>query len=317
MHPNNFLDDFTATPNGPNHYPVMVEEVVSALITDPNGCYVDATYGRGGHSSAILRQLADKGKLLSMDKDPQAFTASPLKDSHNRLELIQSCFSQLHEQILQRSWQGRVHGILFDLGVSSPQFEQPERGFSFRFDGPLDMRFDPATGISAATWINSASEKEIGNVLKKYGEEPAYRRISRAIVEQRTQTPIENTRQLAELVAHVARHSKRTHHPATQTFQAIRIHINQELENLDKVLPQALDCLEPGGRLAVISFHSLEDRAVKRFLRHQSHEKQPWPVTPEPSRIRLIGKTQKPSAGEIAVNPRARSAILRIGEKIK
>ena len=258
--------------NEPEHVPVLLEETLQALKVRQDGFYVDATCGRGGHTQAILQKLGPQGQILALDRDPQAVTAVRARCAGDaRIEVQQATFSCLGPLFNERGLHGRVHGILFDLGVSSPQFDEPARGFSFRHNGPLDMRMDPVRGMSAAQWINSASEAEIAKVFHEYGEERYARRIARVIVRERTQAPIATTRQLAELIARAVPTRERGKDPATRCFQAIRIFINRELDELHAALPQAVRALAPGGRLAVISFHSLEDRIVKRFLRAAAH----------------------------------------------
>lgn len=304
-----------------HHQTVLIAEAIEALAIKPDGFYVDATFGRGGHSQAILAALNDKGRLLAMDKDPQAiayakqnFAADP------RFEIVQGAFSKLEQVIRERDRVEAVNGILFDLGVSSPQLDEAARGFSFLQSGPLDMRMDPNSGRSAAAWINRAAESEIAAVLKEYGEERFAKRIAKAIVSARKDAPFTTTNQLAEVIKEANPAWEKHKHPATRSFQAIRIFINQELEELTQVLQQSLRVLACGGRLVVIAFHSLEDRIVKHFLRQQAQGNLPagLPVTEDQLSIRMkrIGGAIKPRMGEVALNPRARSAIMRIGEKI-
>lgn len=303
------------------HVPVLLEEALQALMVREDGVYVDATCGRGGHSEAILRRLGPRGRVLALDRDPQAVNAVRTRLAADpRLDIQHSDFSQLQSQLETRGLVGRVHGILFDLGVSSPQLDDAGRGFSFRHDGPLDMRMDPTQGESAAQWLNRAAEADIAQVLHEYGEERYARRIARTIVQARGEAPITTTRQLAELIARAVPTRERRKDPATRSFQAMRIFINRELEQLDRVLPQAVAALAPGGRLAIISFHSLEDRKVKHFLRAEAKGIEfplGLPVRAQESRasLRLVGKAIRASEDEIKRNPRARSAILRVAEK--
>lgn len=304
------------------HKPVLLEEAISALAIQPNGKYVDGTFGRGGHSERILAALGPEGRLLAIDQDPEAIAAGRSKFANEpRLTLCQGSFANLEHYIADNSWQSQVDGILLDIGVSSPQLDDSERGFSFLQDGPLDMRMNPASGMDATTWLAQAKQEEIATVLKEFGEERFARRIAGAIVKARVQTPITRTRQLAEIVAAAHPRWERHKHPATRSFQGIRIYINQELNALAAVLPQAVAVLKPGGRLAVISFHSLEDRCVKRFMRAQARGDDlpvDLPVTAKELHptLRLVGKAIRPSEAEIHANPRARSAVLRIAEKL-
>lgn len=287
------------------HAPVMLDEVLALLDGPADGVYVDGTYGRGGHSSALLARLGPKARLHVFDQDPEAVAAARARHAGDpRVTVHHHNFDRLREALGEIP--GGVHGVLLDLGVSSPQLDQAARGFSFSQDGPLDMRMNPGAGPSAADWLATASVEEIAEVLWRYGEERNSRRIARRINETRVETPITTTGQLAKLIAAVPGPRSRSIHPATRSFQALRIHLNRELEALEAVLPQALDLLAPGGRLAVISFHSLEDRIVKRYLRDCARA--------EAAPIRLI-KKQFPSAAECARNPRARSAVLRGAEK--
>jgi 16S rRNA (cytosine1402-N4)-methyltransferase len=304
------------------HQPVLLEKVIEYLAIDPEGIYIDATFGRGGHAGNILKNLAEKGRLIAIDKDPEALAyAKQHGGNDKRVEIYQASFRTLAEIAKAHGIYGQVSGCLFDLGVSSPQLDQAERGFSFLRDGPLDMRMDPKTGISAATWLACATEKEMAQVLKDYGEERYAKRIARAISEERKLKPIVTTVHLANVVKAAHPRWERHKHPATQTFQAIRIRINNELEDLKLGLEQSLDVLKIGGRLLVISFHSLEDRIVKRFIRKQAHEAvelKKLPVIPVEWRPRLksLGRGIKADAYAIKVNPRSRSAVLRIAEKI-
>ena len=305
------------------HQPVLLAEVLAGLDIQTNGVYVDGTFGRGGHAGAILDELGPQGKLLAMDKDPEAVQSAETQYGNDpRFEIAQGAFTMLGHLIAERRLQGRVNGLLLDLGVSSPQLDDPVRGFSFSDDGPLDMRMDPGTGITAAAWLAEASESAISDVLRTFGEERFARRIARRITRTRTQQPLETTRQLAELVAVAVPVREKNKHPATRSFQAIRIYINRELEELENVLVQVPDMLAATGRLAVISFHSLEDRIVKRFIRREYRGEQPpfdLPVqnVEHRPRLRPVGKAQRPGMAETATNPRARSAVLRIAERLQ
>ncbi|MEW6589820.1 MAG: 16S rRNA (cytosine(1402)-N(4))-methyltransferase RsmH [Pseudomonadota bacterium] len=305
--------------NDSAHVPVLAQEAVTALAIRPDGVYVDATFGRGGHSRLILQQLGPTGRLIALDRDPAAVRAgAELKDA--RLTLVRRAFSQLGA-VLDELGVATVDGILLDIGVSSPQLDDAARGFSFRFDAPLDMRMDPDSGVSAADWLATAEEGEIGEVIREYGEERFAKSIARALVAARQKEAIRTTGQLASLIAAAVKRREPGQHPATRSFQAIRIHINRELEELKAVLPQCVDRLNPGGRLAVISFHSLEDRIVKRFLREEAQGEQaprrlPIPAAMlKPGRLRLVGRAQHASEAEVAANPRARSAVLRAAER--
>jgi 16S rRNA (cytosine1402-N4)-methyltransferase len=300
------------------HAPVLLEEAVDALRVRPDGVYVDGTFGRGGHSAPILALLGVRGRLFAFDQDPEALAAGALED--RRLELIHGRFSTMTRALHSRGVK-RVAGILLDLGVSSPQLDEARRGFSFTKDGPLDMRMDPTRGETAADWVNRATEPELREVIGTYGEERFARQVARAIVAARSREPFRTTRQLAEVVGGAVRTREPGRNPATRTFQALRIHVNQELEELALTLPQSLGLLEPGGRLAVISFHSLEDRMVKNFMRDGARADalpRGVPVRaselPEP-RLRLVGRAVRPSAAECEANPRARSATLRVAER--
>lgn len=314
------------------HVPVLLGPVLQGLKIKPDGCYVDGTFGRGGHSGEILKQLDANGRLIGIDRDPQAIAsaARSLKDDP-RVELIKGAYAQLETIIGERqdlSGQpllGRVDGLLLDLGVSSPQLDEAARGFSFLRDGPLDMRMDPESGASAGEWLASVDEKDLRRAISRFGEERNAARIARAIVAARQVAPIDTTAQLAAIVESAVpapygqRRSRK--HPATKTFQAIRIVVNRELEQLESVLQQSLNVLRRGGRLCVISFHSLEDRMVKRFMRNASREPEPYrgmPSIPDEFRpkLKVIGKAIAATADEIAANPRARSARLRIAERM-
>ncbi len=304
------------------HRPVLLDEVLDGLNIQTDGYYIDATFGRGGHAGMILQRLGPEGRLLAIDKDPDAVRAAHERfGEERRFSIEQGSFVKLGEWMRQRGWFGKVAGVLLDLGVSSPQLDDARRGFSFRQDGPLDMRMDPAAGVPAARWLATAEEKEIAGVLREYGEERFSRRIARGIVAARTRAPIESTVQLAELIAKSVPHREPGKDPATRSFQAIRIYLNRELDDLRRVLPQALDVLAPGGRLVVMSFHSLEDRIVKRFMREQARGDAFPPDLPVTQaqlcpRLRVVGKARRAGAAELAVNPRARSAVLRIAERL-
>lgn len=309
------------------HKPVLLDEVIEALKLRADGFYIDATFGRGGHSREILKRLGPQGRLLTFDKDPEAIkSVSNDLIQDKRFEIIKGSFTMMMQHLSQQNLQAQCAGVLFDFGVSSPQLDDVDRGFSFRFDAPLDMRMDPEQGQSVAEWLNQADETDIANVIYEYGEERASRRIAKLIINTRVETPIETTTQLAELVCRAvpvkkSRHKKEIH-PATKTFQALRIFINRELEDIKEVLPQAVEALCPGGRLAAISFHSLEDRIVKRFMRNESTAKEyppELPIMPDNSNVRLktVGKKIRANEKEIDENPRARSATLRVAEKIQ
>ncbi|RKZ89050.1 MAG: 16S rRNA (cytosine(1402)-N(4))-methyltransferase [Gammaproteobacteria bacterium] len=304
------------------HLPVLLNETVAGLAVKADGIYVDGTFGRGGHARAILSQLSENGHLLGLDKDPAAIAeGKKLAQQDKRFSIEQCSFSELKMPVNERLWQGKVDGILLDIGVSSPQLDIAERGFSFQKDGPLDMRMNPDVGISAAEWLATAEMDDIATVIKTLGEERYGKRIARAIVETREQSPITTTKQLATLVDKASPSREKNKHPATRTFQAIRIYINNELEDLKAGLEQALDVLAVGGRLTVISFHSLEDRIVKRFFRDQARgDDLPsnFPITADQlnPRVRLIGRAIKASDVELANNPRSRSAVLRVAEKL-
>jgi 16S rRNA (cytosine1402-N4)-methyltransferase len=299
---------------------VLLAEAVAALAVRPDGLYVDGTFGRGGHSRAILERLGPTGRLIALDRDPTAIAAGKLV-ADARFTLVHAAFSRLAE-VLDAQDVTQVDGILLDVGVSSPQLDDPARGMSFRFDAPLDMRMDTTQGETAADFLARAEQREIEEVIREYGEERFAHALAKALVTARQQQRISSTGQLAALVAAVVRTREPGQHPATRTFQALRIHVNRELEELSLTLPQALGRLNPGGRLAVISFHSLEDRIVKRFMRDAATPPQPprgVPVRaadlPAPL-VRLVGKPVRAGAAEVAANPRARSAVMRVAERI-
>ncbi len=305
-----------------NHLPVLLHEAVDALAIRPDGIYVDATFGRGGHSSLILQRLGADGRLVALDRDPDAIrSAAVVIGDDPRFSIEHASFDALENISVKLGIKGKIDGVLLDLGVSSPQLEDAQRGFSFMHDGPLDMRMNPDDELSAASWLLEASQKEIKQVLSEYGEERFSGRIATAIVAQRQESPLMTTRELAELVEQAVPGKEPGKHPATRTFQAIRIRINQELQQLSAVLEQALSILGPGGRLSVISFHSLEDRIVKRFLRaHSRVDTLPRGVPVmasqlQPPQLNLVGKAVTPSLEEVRGNPRARSSRLRVAEK--
>ena len=303
------------------HITVLLNEAVDALAVSEDGIYVDGTFGRGGHSRLILSRLGSQGRLIVFDKDPQAIEAAQkLAEQDGRVTVVHDGFSSF-QTTLDKLGIEEIDGALFDLGISSPQIDDGARGFSFRFDAPLDMRMDPTRGMSAAEWIATASEQDLHEVIKNYGEERFSRQIARAIVAQRAENPIDTTRKLAQLVAQNVRTRERGQDPATRTFQAVRIFINRELEEVEAVLPQVMGRLKPGGRLAVIAFHSLEDRIVKQFVKKYSqHPPLPrWAAVKEADLplplLKAVGKAIKPGVEETAFNPRARSAVLRVAER--
>ncbi len=302
-----------------HHQTVLLDEAVAALAIKKDGLYVDGTFGRGGHSKKILEELTENAKLLVIDLDPQAIEeAYKLGQKQANLIIEHGPFDDL-EKMIAKNFNAKVDGILFDFGVSSPQLDQRERGFSFNDDGPLDMRMDSSSGQTAAQWLNQADWKEISKVLWRYGEEKNATKIAKEIVIYREEVkPLEKTSELVGIIEKINKYSKK--HPATRSFQAIRIHINRELEQINTVLPVALKNLKKGGRLVVISFHSLEDRIVKRFFKKQAStgkfdKRMPIEQASE-AQIKLIGKAVKASKNELAKNPRARSAIMRIAEKL-
>ena len=303
------------------HQTVLLREAVEALVTTPAGFYVDGTFGRGGHSRYLLERLDASGRVLGVDKDPAARAcAEELEKSDSRFVFYHGSFAQLPHQ-LRRMGIDAVDGILLDLGVSSPQLDEARRGFSFQHDGPLDMRMDTSRGETAAEWLSHAGEQEILEVLREYGEERFARRIAAAIVAARAEAPISTTGRLARIVSEANPRWEKHKHPATRAFQAIRIKVNRELEDLEELLHGALDMLRVGGRLVVISFHSLEDRLVKRYMRDMARGERypaglPVPDSAFNRRMKIVGKAVKASADEIERNVRARSAIMRVAEKI-
>jgi 16S rRNA (cytosine1402-N4)-methyltransferase len=311
--------------SGFTHITVLLEEAVEALAVRADGCYLDGTFGRGGHSRRILQNLGPDGRLLGFDKDPQAIaTGQALAAEDGRFVIVQRSFAELGSEALERGLAGKISGVLLDLGVSSPQLDDPERGFSFMNDGPLDMRMDPSRGISAAEFVNTAPAEDIARVFKEYGEERFARRMAGAVVARRETQPFERTADLAEVLKVANPAWEKGKNPATRAFQGLRIHVNNELGDLEAGLDAALENLEIGGRLVVISFHSLEDRIVKLFMRklvkgeadnmprnlpirHQAFE----------PRIKIIGKAQFASDDETRANPRSRSAVMRVAEKLR
>ncbi len=309
-----------STPAAPTAWPhrtVLLTEAVEALVTRPAGVYVDGTFGRGGHARAILEQLAPQGRLVAFDRDPEAVAAAA-SIADPRFGIEHASFAQMAERLAARGIT-RVDGVLLDLGVSSPQIDDPQRGFSFRFDAPLDMRMDPTRGETAADFLARAGEREIAEVLREHGEERAAVRIAKALVARRDAGhPVGRTGELAALVARAVKSREPGQDPATRTFQALRIHVNAELEALAQGLNTALELLAPWGRLAVISFHSLEDRIVKAFVARESREEpdRRAPFAPPSRTLRLVALARiRPSAAEVAANPRARSAVLRVAQR--
>jgi 16S rRNA (cytosine1402-N4)-methyltransferase len=304
------------------HVPVLLDEVLAALDVRTGGRYLDATFGRGGHTAAILERVGQEGRVIAIDRDPEALRAGHERfGSDARLTLVNSPFSQLASVAGEMGLAGELDGVLLDLGVSSPQLDDASRGFSFMQDGPLDMRMNNAAGITAADWLARAPEADIARVIREFGEERFAKRIAGAIVAERVTTPITRTTQLAAIAARAVRTREPGKHPATRTFQAIRIHINRELDEIDSALEGTLTALKPGGRLAVISFHSLEDTRVKRFMQRHSQEDPVFAGLPEvPAyarpKLRRIGKAIHAGAAEIARNPRARSSIMRVAERV-
>ncbi|KAB7701942.1 16S rRNA (cytosine(1402)-N(4))-methyltransferase RsmH [Plesiomonas shigelloides] len=305
-----------------SHITVLLHEAVDGLAIRPDGIYIDGTFGRGGHSRLILSQLGPQGRLIAIDRDPQAIAEAATIDDP-RFQIVHGPFSNVQQYVEELGLTGKIDGFLLDLGVSSPQLDDAERGFSFMRDGPLDMRMDPSSGFSAAEWLQKAEAEDIAWVLKTFGEERFAKRIARAIVERNQSEPMTRTRELAELVAAASPVKEKHKHPATRTFQAIRIYINSELEEIERALDASLTILAPGGRLSVISFHSLEDRIVKRFIRRQSKGPEipdGLPLTEAQlaggKKMLTIGKAIKPSEEEIEQNARSRSSVLRVAERM-
>jgi len=304
------------------HQTVLLNEAVAALNLKASGNYIDGTFGRGGHSKKILEQLGENAHLFVVDKDPSAIkVAELLKKEDSRLRIMHGSFSEIKNLVSDVSLLGKIDGVLLDLGLSSPQLDEGERGFSFMRNGPLDMRMNNASGVSAKDWLTKVSEQDLALVIKEYGEERFSKRIARAIVEARNESVIDSTKQLADIVSKAIPAWEKHKHPATRTFQAIRIFINEELDDLQKVLNEVLDVLGTGGRVVVISFHSLEDRIVKTWMNRMAKGDDVPSYIPLSNeqlnkKVRLIGKAIKPSDKEIENNPRARSAIMRIAEKL-
>lgn len=304
------------------HQAVLDQASIDGWFTDPDGIYIDGTFGRGGHSRLLLERLSSKAKLLVVDRDPEAIqVAEQLAAEFSQVSVAQCDFAQMRQLVEDRGWQGKVNGILLDLGVSSPQLDAAERGFSFMRDGKLDMRMDPTVGQSAAQWLAVASMEDIRDVLKQYGEEKFATRIARGIVAARVDKAITTTHQLSSIIDIAMPFVEKGKHPATRSFQAIRIYVNQELEQLKAFLQDSVGILDHGGRLAIISFHSLEDRIVKRFIRDQvKGDSFPASVPVMDAdlnkRMKMIVKAAKASDQEVADNPRARSAVLRVAERL-
>jgi 16S rRNA (cytosine1402-N4)-methyltransferase len=307
-----------------SHRPVLLGKALEGLALEPGAWIVDCTFGRGGHSKAILERLGSEGRLLALDKDPQAIVSpeAQVLSADPRFSLEYGSFGCLKEFVEARGWLGQVSGVLMDLGVSSPQLDEAVRGFSFLRSGPLDMRMDTQQGPTAAEWLAEVPEAELARVLREYGEERYARRIARAIVMQRSGRPLLSTGELATTIEQAVPTREKGKHPATRSFQAIRIFINHELDELQQGLNQALQVLRPRGRLVVIAFHSLEDRIVKRYMRDEERGGKPddlrWPMpSTRPGRLRRIGKAILPGPEEVAENPRARSAVLRVAERLE
>ncbi len=311
--------------SGFNHITVLLDEAVEALAIQGDGCYLDGTFGRGGHSRLILKHLGPKGRLLGFDKDPQAIaTGQALAAEDGRFVIVQRSFAEMGSEIASQGLSGKVNGVLLDLGVSSPQLDDPERGFSFMNDGPLDMRMDPSGGVSAAEFIANASAEEIARVFKEYGEERFAKRMANAVVARRETKPFERTADLAEVLKVANPAWEKGKNPATRAFQGLRIHVNNELADLEAGLEAALESLEIGGRLVVISFHSLEDRIVKLFMRKLAKGEadnlpRNLPVRYQAfePKIKIHGKAQFASDAELKANPRSRSAVMRVAEKLR
>ena len=304
------------------HDAVLLDEAVEALVINPDGIYIDCTFGRGGHSRAVLSMLSDKGRLLAFDKDPQAILiGKSLEQEDSRFEIIHESFSLLEQKVSEKSLVGEIDGIMMDLGVSSPQLDQAERGFSFMQDGPLDMRMDTTRGQTAEQWIAETKEEDMVWAFKAFGEERYAKRIARAIIEKRQKASINRTLQLAEIIKEAHPRWEKHKHPATRCFQAIRIAVNSELDDLQQTLEQTLECLKIGGRMVAISFHSLEDRMVKRFIQKQEKGQDFPPGLPVTEdminrRMKKVGKFTKAGDEELERNNRARSAVMRVAEKL-
>jgi len=305
------------------HLSVLLKETVDGLNIDPNGIYIDGTFGRGGHSRHVLSHLGPEGRLIAIDRDPQAIAAAKQFADDPRFQIVHGGFGQLADYVEELGLVGKINGVLLDLGVSSPQLDDADRGFSFLRDGPLDMRMDNSQGETAAQWLARAEIEDMAWVFKTYGEEKNSRHIARCIAADRDEKPFLRTKDLADLIARITKNKERNKHPATRVFQAIRIYINSELEQIDQALEGALKVLAPEGRLSVISFHSLEDRMVKRFIRRNSlGESVPHglPITEaeinKSRKLKSMGKAMKPSDEEIEQNPRSRSSVLRVAERL-
>ncbi|UJF22461.1 16S rRNA (cytosine(1402)-N(4))-methyltransferase RsmH [Shewanella sp. OMA3-2] len=305
------------------HLSVLLKETVEGLNIDPNGIYIDGTFGRGGHSRHVLSHLGPNGRLIAIDRDPQAIEAAKQFADDPRFQIVHGGFGQMADYIEDLGLVGKINGVLLDLGVSSPQLDDADRGFSFLRDGPLDMRMDNSQGETAAQWIARAEIEDMAWVFKTYGEEKNARHIARCIAADRDEKPFLRTKDLAELIARITKNKERNKHPATRVFQAIRIYINSELEQIDQALEGSLKVLAPEGRLSVISFHSLEDRMVKRFIRrHSQGESVPYglPITEDEinksRKLKPMSKALKPSDEEIEQNPRSRSSVLRVAERL-
>jgi 16S rRNA (cytosine1402-N4)-methyltransferase len=304
------------------HVPVLAAEALAGLALEADGYYVDATFGRGGHTALVLQALGREGGVLALDRDPQAIAAGRKRFADEvRLALVHASFADLATLVPQHARGRACRGVLFDLGVSSPQLDEPRRGFSFRTDGPLDMRMDPTHGEPVSAWLARAGVDEIREVITTFGEERFARRVAQAIVDARRERPLTSTAQLAAIVARAVRSREPGKHPATRTFQALRMYINDEIGQLERGLSGALEVLSPGGRLAVISFHSLEDRAVKRFMQRESQLDPALarlPIVPDAvqPRLKLVGRKTRPTEAELRRNPRARSALLRVAQKV-
>lgn len=304
-----------------SHVPVLLNEVIEGLAIQADGIYIDGTFGRGGHSQEILAKLSEKGRLIAFDQDPEAVaTGDALQAKDKRFQIIHAPFADMELHIKRLGLMGKITGVLLDLGVSSPQLDTAERGFSFMKDGPLDMRMNPEAGESVATWLAHVKASELARILKIYGEERFAKRIAGEVIKARDEKPITRTHQLAEIIKAAHPRWEIGKHPATKSFQALRIFINKELEQIETVLPQLLEVLAPQGRFAIISFHSLEDRLIKRFIRDGArgdHFPKGLPVTVDQlnQRLRKVGKAIFPSEAEIDANPRARSSVLRIAER--
>lgn len=305
------------------HLSVLLEETIDGLNIKPNGIYIDGTFGRGGHSRQVLNRLGKDGRLIAIDRDPQAIEASKQFAHDERFQIVHGGFGQLGKYVEELGLTGKIDGILLDLGVSSPQLDDAERGFSFLRDGPLDMRMDNSQGETAAQWLARAEIEDMAWVFKTYGEERNSRHIARCIAADREATPFLRTKDLADLIARISKSKERNKHPATRVFQAIRIYINSELEQIDQALEGGLKVLAPQGRFSIISFHSLEDRMVKRFIRRHSKAAEVphgLPVTEEELNktrtLKPVGKAMKPSSEELEMNNRARSSVLRVAERL-